>query len=262
MDSLDEKLDKLISITNAVANRMEDMLQLQRISLLEDGHVFNFLYNDEEVKMSLPHADRDFIQKAILRSGTFYETRQLELLYQKAGIENGSIIYDVGANIGNHSLFFALMFQPSRLVSVEPQKSANRTLQENIRLNDIQNSSVASCMLGSVEGAGSITAYAARNTGATAFKEDTDGKFDMRTLDSLIDEETGGAVDFIKIDVEGMHIEVLSGAKKTLTEARPKIWIELREFKSEFDAAAEFLADFGYRQSHKLGAHDFMFEPS
>ena len=38
---------------------------------------------------------------------------------------------------------------------------------------------------------------------------------------------SGHRIDFLKIDVEGMEIDVLEGLKRTITEQRPRIFIEV-----------------------------------
>lgn len=254
-------LDDLWAINKTVADRLDELIYLQKIALLGPDRIFKFLHNDELLQIGVPFAERDFIQRNILRSGSFYEIRQLEMLRASNTIAPASIIYDVGANIGNHSLYFAKTFRPRKMISIEPQKQALKLLLQNLQLNEIDTQGVVNCMLGSAEGMGELKNYFPTNLGATAFKESADGAVPMRTLDAVLSEHTDGKVDFVKIDVEGMHVEVLSGAKKMLTEARPSIWIELREFKDEHASATEILSGYGYRQTMKLGAHDFVFAP-
>ena len=254
-------LDDLWAMNKTVADRLDELIYLQKVALLGPDRIFKFLHNDELVQIGVPFADRDFIQRNIVRTGTYYELRQLEALRASNTIAPNSIIYDVGANIGNHSLYFAKTFRPKKMISIEPQKQALNLLLHNFQLNDLDTQGVVNCMLGSSEGMGDVKNYYPTNLGGTAFKESADGVVPMRTLDAVIAAESGGKVDFVKIDVEGMHVEVLAGAKKMLTEARPSIWIELRLFKGEYAPAAEILAGFGYRQTIKLGVHDYVFAP-
>ncbi|WP_298905523.1 FkbM family methyltransferase [uncultured Aliiroseovarius sp.] len=261
MNELDEKLGVIMENTNRMSQILEAMLHLQRIAQLEDGHIYEFLHMDRHVRMSLPLAQRDYIQKEIIRKGKFYESRLLDHLRDSTDIKKGSIIYDVGANIGNHSVYFGLFFGPSLLVSIEPQQTASQTLRTNLEFNKLNNARIVNCLLGSMEGTGSISHFGQNNTGGTTFREDPRGEVPMRKLDSVIKEQSDGKVDFLKMDVEGMHVQVLSGAVKTLEEARPKIWIELRAHKGEYESGSKFLAKYGYKQSMKLGAHDYVFDP-
>lgn len=265
MDTQDDDLNRhqeLLGVMRAVASRLEDLIQLQRFALLEDGHVFRFLYEDREVALSIPFAQRDFIQRNILKGGTFYEIKLLEALRARDVVKPGAVIYDVGANIGNHTVFFSNVLGAARLISVEPQRTARRILEENVRLNDLKNCTVLDCLLGSEDGSGTMVNFGDTNLGATSFKGDASGNLKMRTLDSIVEDCSSGRVDFIKIDVEGMHLDVLAGAKKVLTGPKPILWIELREFKNEYDEAAQALDGFGYRQSLKLGPHDYLFAPN
>jgi len=49
------------------------------------------------------------------------------------------------------------------------------------------------------------------------------GKFEIRRLDDILDEENAGPVDFLKIDVEGFECQVFQGAQSLLTTRRPKV---------------------------------------
>ena len=52
-------------------------------------------------------------------------------------------------------------------------------------------------------------------------------------------------VDFIKIDVEGMEIDVLRGATKILKKHRPMMLIE--HIKSDKKVLVDMLRSFGYK---------------
>ncbi|MFQ5490756.1 MAG: FkbM family methyltransferase, partial [Phycisphaerae bacterium] len=72
----------------------------------------------------------------------------------------------------------------------------------------------------------------------------------VRTLDAIVDEARTrwpkAAVTFVKIDVEGMEIDVLRGAAQLLSEARPQLSVELASH-SAFEEAGSFLAELGYK---------------
>jgi hypothetical protein len=52
-------------------------------------------------------------------------------------------------------------------------------------------------------------------------------------------------VDLLKIDVEGMEIDVLGGAEATLKKHMPQLYIEV--IKSDSDEMKSILRSFGYR---------------
>ena len=64
----------------------------------------------------------------------------------------------------------------------------------------------------------------ADNLGATRLVVAEDGGIETRSLDALIGADR---IDFIKIDAEGMELEVLDGAAGLIARDRPVIWIEV-----------------------------------
>lgn len=251
--------DELLTAHKALIDRLDELIHLTRLGRLEDGHILRFLHNDQEIRLSLPYAERDYIQRNVVRTGTFYEIRQLELLRQSGLVPENATILDVGANIGNHTVFFAKAFRPVRLICVEPQDTARRVLAVNIDLNGLPGVTILDCLLGSADGYGEAADFRRGNLGGTSFRECGEGGLSMRTLDSVLEKEALGNADFVKIDVEGMHLEVLAGATRLLRDVRPVVWIELRAQKKEYDPAVEIFARFGYREKLRLGPNDFVF---
>lgn len=60
-----------------------------------------------------------------------------------------------------------------------------------------------------------------------------------------IDQAISGRVDFIKIDVEGMEIDVLHGARETIIRNKPGMLIE--KIKSEENELIGFVTGLGYK---------------
>ena len=73
------------------------------------------------------------------------------------------------------------------------------------------------------------------------FVADPAGTVRAVPLDRIVD----GPVHFIKIDAEGMELEVLEGATRIVRESRPKIMIEV--FNAHAGAFASWLAANRYR---------------
>src|ERR1700716_1912497 len=86
------------------------------------GRNFDFLLNSEI----------DHIQN-VIRSGQFYEVEELELIAESAG--SPKRILDVGANIGNHTIYFAHRFNPDLTIPVEPNPVVIPLLRANAGLN-------------------------------------------------------------------------------------------------------------------------------
>lgn len=170
----------------------------------------------------------DVIQKHHL-SGSFYEAEELEVIEQN--FTPGSVFFDVGANVGNHTLFCGIFLGPSRIIVAEPNPEAVVTLTANIRLNALDELCDTS-RLGVGVGDASETGYsiswrrdrwAKRNIGGAALVRGQ-GEIEVVNGDDFL---RGERVDFIKIDVEGMEISVLNGLFDTIAKFRPKIFVEV-----------------------------------
>ena len=69
----------------------------------------------------------------------------------------------------------------------------------------------------------------------------------MKTLDWFVDFYSVPQVDFIKIDVEGMDLAVLEGARETIRQHHPYLFIEHYDNRvSILDKLQAFLDEFEY----------------
>jgi len=79
-------------------------------------------------------------------SGDF-ESAELDLALSQ-NFSKGSIIWDVGANVGIWSVLLAQGFPDSKVISFEPQKTALDLLEKNILQNNLTNIEVFEMGLG------------------------------------------------------------------------------------------------------------------
>ncbi|MCA0922605.1 FkbM family methyltransferase [Pseudooceanicola nanhaiensis] len=167
----------------------------------------------------------DLIQMAHLR-GEFFEADSLDKLRRLVAAPNPRIV-EVGANIGNHVVWYAKHLGAQKIYPVEPNPVALNILQSNIDANDLGGVIDTRGMgfgAGASEGHFTIQTDNADNLGATRLVPTDEGGVETRTLDALMGEEK---VDFIKIDAEGMEMEVLEGAAALIARDKPLIWVEV-----------------------------------
>ncbi|WP_324754528.1 FkbM family methyltransferase [Roseovarius sp. Pro17] len=176
---------------------------------------------------------RDPIQNA-WRKGEFFEAEELELL--RKNVRSGAHIIDIGANTGNHAMFFATRMGATRVIVVEPNPLAIAPLMANVLLNRLEGVIELSLLgvgLSDSPGGGYGMKRHDRNLGATKMFAGK-GNLEVHSGDDLL---AGEAPDLIKIDVEGMEIKVLSGLERTVRKHRPVILIEVDEENAvAFDA--------------------------
>jgi len=58
-----------------------------------------------DYQIALPHRETDYIQGKIAREGAPYELTMLRAMADR--LSPGDLVLDIGANIGNHSLYLA-----------------------------------------------------------------------------------------------------------------------------------------------------------
>ena len=78
----------------------------------------------------------DTIQKH-LANNRFFEIQDLE--FMKQFIDSNTVIIDIGANIGNHSVYFSKFTDAKTIYVIEPIPRAYKLLLANIALNYCHN---------------------------------------------------------------------------------------------------------------------------
>lgn len=166
---------------------------------------------------------RDPIQRSH-RQGRFYEEEELALI--KAVFPLGGIFVDIGANVGNHSLYVARFLSPARVIPFEPNPKAYRLLLVNAGLNgvaglfDLRHLGLG---LSDRSEGGYGMDWRDRNLGGAQMHAG-EGTLRVERGDDLLE---GVRPDLIKIDVEGMEMQALAGLDQTVARARPWLFVEV-----------------------------------
>lgn len=170
---------------------------------------------------------------------------------------NSPFIFDVGANIGTFTTWMAKAFSSGKIFCFEPQHAVFQQLAGNVAINNLYNVSTYNIALGSKN------EYKEFNE-PNYFNKNDFGVFSLvnsskipttsekivvqiLTLDSFMETYKIPKIDLLKIDVEGMDLEVLIGATQAIKKFRPKIFVE--HFDNETSMKDEllfFLSPFGY----------------
>jgi FkbM family methyltransferase len=234
-----------------ISMRLDELTTLQHFALLGPEKVHEFLCRDEKIRMFLPYATTDLIQRHILKTGVFFEMILLDKF--RRHIPEGAIIIDAGANIGNHSVYFAKVCGAQTVYSFEPMRQTFEILSRNAELNAPERIKCYNTALGASHTKGDLLQFFPGNIGTARVKSSDRGLYEIKPLDSFDLRE----IHIIKIDVEGAEIDVLEGARQTLARCKPIIWVDLLpDFATKSD---ELLRSLGYEQIESLSPNDFIY---
>ncbi|MFN2601742.1 MAG: FkbM family methyltransferase [Gemmatimonadaceae bacterium] len=190
------------------------------------------------------------VERELLYRGAFDEK---SLLYFMRLLRDGDICLDVGANIGALSLSMAhRVGARGKVVAFEPGRVPFERLKQNVELSGAHN--VEPHELGLAEKPGEMfwALEEGENSGNGSLSP-LDGQMVVKVmrLDACDAIKKLPRIDFIKIDVEGMELEVITGAMGTIERHHPSMLIEtLLSGRPEHDTKIEtmlaMLSSLGY----------------
>ena len=148
-----------------------------------------------------------------------YEELEAKIMEEK--IKVGSIVVDVGANIGLHTLNMArIVGNTGQVFAFEPDPSNFEILRKNVKINNYQNIILEEKAVGDKHGR--VTLYQSDHPGNHRLFPQTkqakgEVEVELTSLDKyFIDSNLAEKINFIKIDVEGLEFSVLNGMKNIL----------------------------------------------
>lgn len=136
----------------------------------------------------------------------------------------GGTWLDIGANCGNHSLYWAVEGLADRIIAFEPWFETHEILAQNTKeYPAIERYMVAVGAAHSMVSMRIPEADDASMGGASVVRPGSGHEVNMITVDFL----TLSDVRVMKIDVEGFEYQVLLGAMRTIEKSKPEIFVEI-----------------------------------
>lgn len=177
--------------------------------------------------------------------------------------KDGVFAIDCGANIGIHTVEWAkLMTGWGCVLAIEAQERLYYALAGNIAINNCFNATAVNAAITDKQGVimmpqpdyltpASFGSLELRKSTKTEFigqlVDYSEGK--LRPVQGItIDSLQAPRIDFIKIDVEGMELEVLAGAAQSIAKNKPVLLIET--IKADAAKLGEWLVAWDYKVFH------------
>jgi FkbM family methyltransferase len=177
-------------------------------------------------------------------------------------VKPGDIVFDIGANIGAHTLGLAQSVGPTgRVFAFEPTDFAFAKLKRNLVLNPnlLARTDARQILLAAQVNAPRQTEIYASwplKTDASVHPKHrgrlvTTLHASVDTLDRLVECEGIERLNLIKIDVDGFEYPVLKGGLRTIAKFRPLLVMEMSPYvhaeqNQSFEALVALLRDCGY----------------
>ena len=203
---------------------------------------------------------------------TGYHHRR-DMLWLGETLRPGMVFVDVGANIGEFTIYGAKRVGPSgKVLAFEPQDGMLEILMRNVRANGMAQVEIYRIGLGRSDRTLPLFApgpadedphlYSTYREAHGAGAARAAQTIRIRPLDDVLAERPLERLDVMKIDVEGGELPALEGSTRTLARHRPRLLVE---FNRETSLAAgytvldlaRFLAAQGYALSRvdRRGVH-------
>ncbi|MDD5544857.1 MAG: FkbM family methyltransferase [Acidobacteriia bacterium] len=169
---------------------------------------------------------------------------EIQQLFRKM-IRPGSVLVDVGANVGFYSLLASkLVGNKGQVYAIEPFPRNVKILERHLQLNHIPNVTVfalavsdACGMRGFLEG---------ENPSVGHLGEANTSTVETVTLDSLLEQGLILPPQFIKMDIEGEERSALSGAERLLLRYHPTLFLSTHGYVLDNECSS-FLSPLGYK---------------
>lgn len=181
-----------------------------------------------------------------------YEYDLLSFIHEVMAARPDGVVVDVGANLGNHTLYFATVMG-REVVAVEPEEDNLRALRRNIQANGIDDMvDVHPVAAWNEVGRVELEMQIEGNRGTFSAHAKEDGSIPGEPLASIVGDRS---VALIKIDVEGAEERVIEGALPLLERWHPLLVIESHGARA-VAGVTRLLEPLGYRRTAVLGLSD------
>lgn len=248
--ALEQKMDLLLDHLWHIRHYNHEIIKALKFAQLSDEKVVTFYHDgSHQIHFHVPKATMDYIQGFHVMHESFWDLPTLTTLPDL----KGKHVLDIGANVGNHAVYWGKIVGAESIVAFEPVAEIADIFERNASLNGLSNVRLERVALGEEDAKGTISSDAA-NRMQSEIHVDSCGKTTIRRLDSYSFER----VDFMKVDVEGHTIGLLRGAQETISKHRPDIFIEL--FTHERAECDGILKSLDYRMAREYPDNNYLYQ--
>jgi FkbM family methyltransferase len=179
-----------------------------------------------------------------------FEEKELEIC--RNFIRTDSVVLDIGANIGIHSLFYSSLAKQGKVYAFEPSLFTFEYLIKNVR----NSPNIIPMNIGLFSKSGLMEFYECENDALSGLKDTKRSNIKAKTSiiclrgDDWANLLSPSKIDFIKIDVEGLEQEVIEGFQSLIVKFHPVLFIEIYQGENsnpEPEKTIKYIENLGYK---------------
>ena len=203
----------------------------------------------------LRNADVEFLIRSPMDIWSIKETF-IDRFYERYGtaLEDGWRIIDIGAGIGEFTLFAAIEHPNSFVYAFEPFPQSFKLLQENVRLNNTVNVELFSEAIGAVTGSLTLdmTGSEPLQTRSVDYAESSllNDRLIVQSLSlsDVFDQLSIDKCDLLKLDCEGAEYQILFNAPENVFTRVQRIIMEYHDNIEDYqhDELVAYLTNKGF----------------
>jgi len=165
-----------------------------------------------------------------------HEPLSTELL--KKLLKSGMTCIDIGSNIGYYALLERkIVGVKGKVIAIEPSPINLHYLRRNLALNKFNDVEVFNYAISNFDGQCFLLHDKSHsNLSKVVLNKDIEKSCELqlfsvpvKSLDSFLKEHALKSVDFIRTDVEGHEVEIISGAYQTIRAFKPILFLEVHK---------------------------------
>jgi len=212
-----------------------------------------FQYPDTDIKAKVNFNYLGFLWEQL----HFRETESNEFKFIRSKVQQGDVIFDIGAFIGTHSILFSnLVDDKGKVYCFEPDTKVFEILKNNIKMNKLNNVIIEKIGISNKSGESKLNLFkeGGKSLSSLLFtQKEQNPNYEIIKTSTLDDycENNNIVPNGIKIDVEGAETLVIEGAQNLIEKYSP--WIIL-EFHGHFMSEKERISNWNFitKEANKI----------
>lgn len=152
---------------------------------------------------------------------------------------NNKDFIDCGAYIGDSAIVFEKYFNPRKIHAFEPDIENYASLLEAIKLNDLKKVVPIKMGVGANE---DKVNFLLMHSLSKIISDNSDSKIEVTTIDKYVVDRNLD-VGLIKMDIEGLELDALKGAERTINEFKPVLSVSIYHDAKQFINVIKFVQE-------------------